>query len=404
MSSEEDNNSIWNIVQKLIDDVKKNEMQIQQLRAENNDLKKKIEDFQKEKEQMKSLILQLQQSGNIKNAPSNNKNILGKINYASLVENSLKEHNISLEKFNSLTINSQQIQISNIISSSPNNISNQHLFIFYNLLKFFDIYSQSDKSNYFVSILSKNYKKYIIIHSYAIQLLIDNKLLLSYNFNNIIEHFDEIVIELNYQSNKFDEIIKNIFYIKQFNSIKIFIDVFIAGLNQTGNIFQENKNVDFVRLDSSIRTISAKSFFGCSSLAHIFIPNSVTSIEDYSFSNCSSIRKINLPSSITKIGNCSFSGCESLEEITIPSSVRSIGSNTFFGCKSLKRITISPSLSNIGANAFNGCQLLHDVYITISENQNKSNSNSNSNNYCGFINYNNYDNNSNFNSFICQRN
>lgn len=41
MSSEEDNNSIWNIVQKLIDDVKKNEMQIQQLRAENNDLKKK---------------------------------------------------------------------------------------------------------------------------------------------------------------------------------------------------------------------------------------------------------------------------------------------------------------------------------------------------------------------------
>lgn len=281
MCSKEDTNSIINLVNKLIEDVRKNELEIQQLKSENIDLKKKIEESQKEREQMRIQILQLQ--------PNHKISIQEKINFASLVENSLKEVNKSLEEFNSHTIHSQQITISNIISKSPNSVSNQQLSIFRNLLKFFDIYSLSNNSNYFVTIEAKNSKKYIKLHNYSIQILNDNKQLLSYNFNNLIDHFDEIIIQLICQSNNnnnFDELYKNILRVKDFNTTKVYIDVFLKGFTQTGNKFQDNKSINYIQLDNSVKTISAKSFLGCSSLTQIIIPNSVTLIENNSFSNC----------------------------------------------------------------------------------------------------------------------
>ena len=62
------------------------------------------------------------------------------------------------------------------------------------------------------------------------------------------------------------------------------------------------------------------------------IPSSVTSIEAIAFSGCSSLTSINIPSSVTSIGSSAFEGCSSLTSINIPSSVTSIESSAFYDC------------------------------------------------------------------------
>ena len=59
--------------------------------------------------------------------------------------------------------------------------------------------------------------------------------------------------------------------------------------------------------------------------------------------------------SITSIGSNTFYGCTGLTSITIPNSVTSIGSSTFYGCTGLTSITIPNSVTSIGSSTFAYC-------------------------------------------------
>ena len=95
----------------------------------------------------------------------------------------------------------------------------------------------------------------------------------------------------------------------------------------------------------------------------LVIPNSVTSIRDYTFYGCSGLTSVTIPNSVTNIGNNAFSGCSGLTFVTIPNSVTSIGDYTFYRCSSLTSVTISNSVTSIGDYTFSSCSGLTSVTI-----------------------------------------
>lgn len=68
---------------------------------------------------------------------------------------------------------------------------------------------------------------------------------------------------------------------------------------------------------------------------------------------------------MTSIGSYTFYGCSDLTSITIPNSVESIGRNAFAGCSGLTSITIPNSVTSIDREVFAGCDALTSVVSDI---------------------------------------
>ena len=85
-----------------------------------------------------------------------------------------------------------------------------------------------------------------------------------------------------------------------------------------------------VNCKPAVELIGTSAFEGCSSLTSINLEDtSVTEISSYSFFNCTSLVEITLPDTVTSIGDFAFDGCISLDKITIPTSVTSIADTAF---------------------------------------------------------------------------
>ena len=105
----------------------------------------------------------------------------------------------------------------------------------------------------------------------------------------------------------------------------------------------------------SVTSIGYLSFYWCTGLTSVTIPNSVTNIGKCAFSGCTGLTSITIPNSVTNIGSGAFDGCTGLTSITIPNSVTSIGDNAFYECDGVTSITIPNSVTSIGDNAFYRC-------------------------------------------------
>ncbi|GMI49253.1 hypothetical protein TrCOL_g12837 [Triparma columacea] len=105
-------------------------------------------------------------------------------------------------------------------------------------------------------------------------------------------------------------------------------------------------------------SIGDKTFWGCSSLAAITIPDGVTRIGHHAFMGCSSLTAITIPDTLTTIGDFAFCICSSLEAITIPEGVTTISRSAFDECSSLTAITIPDSVTTLSYRAFSLCSSL----------------------------------------------
>ncbi len=170
--------------------------------------------------------------------------------------------------------------------------------------------------------------------------------------------------------------------------------------NSSGT-FYKCTGLTSVTIPNSVTSICKNAFSNCSGLTSITIPNSVTSIGYYAFNSCSNLTSVNyigtiaqwcniafsdpgsnptyythslningspvtdliIPDSVTSIGNYAFYNCSSLTSVTIPNSVTSIGDYAFNGCSGLTSVTIPNSVTSIGDYAFNYCTGLTSVSI-----------------------------------------
>lgn len=156
--------------------------------------------------------------------------------------------------------------------------------------------------------------------------------------------------------------------------------------------------------------IDNNSFYGCSNLTGVYIPNTVLYIGQSAFGGCSSLTDVTIPNSVIIIDQGAFTGtawfnnqpdglvyaglvaykykgtmpedthltiregtlsisydalsdCSGLVSVTIPNSVTDIGGLAFYRCNGLKSVYIGNSASYINYQAFLYCEALESITV-----------------------------------------
>lgn len=157
-----------------------------------------------------------------------------------------------------------------------------------------------------------------------------------------------------------------------------------------------------------VTTIGAEAFAGCTTLAHVSLPDSVASIGDRAFSGCTKLSDVRLPERGCLLGRTifqgctsltslympdglrtgegyspglaapaltdvtfapgikrlpSFSDCSALKSVAVPDTVERLVPSAFQDCTALERVVIPGSVAEIGYWAFSGCTSLADVQM-----------------------------------------
>ena len=166
----------------------------------------------------------------------------------------------------------------------------------------------------------------------------------------------------------------------------------------------KNGRMSSVTIPSSVTSIEANTFSGCSYLKSISLSAGLTHIGEKAFFDCSWLTRVAIPSSVIYIGKDAFLGCSGLTRVditdlskwceiefacrdgwpsnplnsakhlyingtevvdmVIPSGVRDIGKYAFWNCEGLKSVTIPSSVISIGEESFYGCSGLESVMMS----------------------------------------
>lgn len=84
---------------------------------------------------------------------------------------------------------------------------------------------------------------------------------------------------------------------------------------------------------------------------------------DNTFYGCSSLEEVTLPESLETIGEDTFNGCDSLKSIVIPTNVKRIERNAFAWSDNLSSIVLPDGLEYLGISVFEGCNNLTELII-----------------------------------------
>lgn len=127
--------------------------------------------------------------------------------------------------------------------------------------------------------------------------------------------------------------------------------------------FFECTGLTSLTIPESITKIGKYAFEGCEGLTSLTIPESITTIDEYTFYGFTGLTSITLPENLKSIGARAFYGCTELTSITIPENITTINEYTFLGCSKLTNITLPDNLITIGRSAFNKCTKLTNITI-----------------------------------------
>lgn len=126
------------------------------------------------------------------------------------------------------------------------------------------------------------------------------------------------------------------------------------------NTFWKCTNITSLTLPNTLNSIIQGAFAGCTGITgEIVIPNSVTHLGADAFRNCTSLNSVVFSNALPKIGWAAFKGCTSLGHISpLPESLTRIYDCAFEGCSQLSgAIVIPPLITQIDEKVFNSCNI-----------------------------------------------
>ncbi|MBR5774418.1 MAG: leucine-rich repeat domain-containing protein, partial [Clostridia bacterium] len=92
------------------------------------------------------------------------------------------------------------------------------------------------------------------------------------------------------------------------------------------------------------------------------MPNSLTYIAGHSFYGCTNLDNVVIPDSVTYLG-AAFYGCDNLKSVILPKGITTLVQQTFYMCDSLTTVTIPENITTIEANAISVCHNVKSLYI-----------------------------------------
>ena len=131
-----------------------------------------------------------------------------------------------------------------------------------------------------------------------------------------------------------------------------------------GDVFSNMFLLREATIGEGIKDIRGTNFMNDYLLESVTLPSSVNHIGAQAFYNCKSLKYINLEDTqIPKVSEKTFYGCTSLEKIEIPEGVVKISARAFYGNTSLREVKLPYSLVEIGSSAFRECDSLRNISI-----------------------------------------
>ncbi len=124
--------------------------------------------------------------------------------------------------------------------------------------------------------------------------------------------------------------------------------------------FQLKKNMTFIKIPDSIKTIGTMAFYGCTGLTSVYIGENVDSIGAKAFNSCTSLSYIDIKNT-TMIGEMAFFGCKALESVTGNGFLKVIGKAAFSDCSAITHFDLGSELLYISDRAFSDCVGLTDL-------------------------------------------
>ena len=108
------------------------------------------------------------------------------------------------------------------------------------------------------------------------------------------------------------------------------------------NMFAYDPAVVSVIIGNNVENgeILGKTFYNCSALKKVIIPDSITQIDSQAFGNCIALEEITFGKNVSKIRNQAFASCHALSEIKLGSQVKSISDSAFADNSVLKTVYI----------------------------------------------------------------